>query len=106
MKHIQLFESWQREEEITLTSRQGRPIIVKTKHGKIEEITNDSGVSFPFHAGQPVTVFMKGWACNHGFSWNGKDACDPGEKKVFGVKVKDVPKGHEWRSIWPNKFRD
>jgi hypothetical protein len=49
---------------------------------------------------------MKGWACNHGFRWNGKDACDPGEKKVFGIKAKHIPKGHEWRHIWPNKFND
>lgn len=105
MKYIQLFESWHREEEIILTSRQGRDIKVTVKHGKIEEIDNQSGVTFPFFTGQPVTVFMKGWACNHGFKWNGENACDPGEKKVFGIKAKYIPKEHEWRKIWPGKFR-
>jgi hypothetical protein len=105
MKYIQLFESWNREEEITLTSRQGREITMRVKHGKIEEIDNESGVPFPFFTGQPVTVFMKGWACNHGFKWNGENACDPGEKKVFGIKTKYIPKEPEWRKIWPGKFR-
>lgn len=105
MKHIQLYESWHREEEIILTSRQGRDIVIKTKHGKIEEIDNEAGVPFPFFTGQPVTVFMKGWACNHGFKWNGESACDPGEKKIFGVKAKYIPKEHEWRRIFPGKFR-
>jgi hypothetical protein len=94
-----------REEEIVLTSRQGRKIKIKMTHGKIEEIDNESGVPFPFFTGQPVTVFMKGWACNHGFKWNGENACDPGEKKVFGIKTKYIPKEHEWRKIWPGKFR-
>lgn len=105
MKHIKLFENWIREEEIILTSRQGREIIVKTLHGKIEEIHNESGERFPFFEGQPVTVFMKGWACSHGFKWNGQDACDPGEKKVFGIKAKHIPQGHELRRLFPNKFR-
>ena len=106
IEYVQLFENWSREEEIVLTSRQGRDITIIVQHGKIEEIDNQSGVNFPFFTGQPVTVFMKGWACNQGFKWNGKDACDPGEKKVFGIKAKHIPKGHEWRNIWPGKFRD
>ena len=105
-QYVKLFENWSSEKIITLTSRQGRDIIITVRHGKIEEVDNQSGVRFPFVSGQLVTVFLKSWACNNGFSWDGKDACDPGEKKVFGVKVKDVPKGHEWRSIWPHKFND
>lgn len=106
MKHIALFESWMREEEIVLTSRQGRKITIEVKHGKIEEIENEAGITFPFFTGQPVTVFLKSWACNHGFKWNGTDPCDPGEKKVFGIKAKYIPKGHELRQMFPGKFRD
>ena len=105
-RFVALFESWMREEEIILTSRQGRKIFIKMTHGKIEEIDNESGVIFPFVTGQPFTVFMKGWACRNGFKWNGNDPCDQGEKKIFGVKTKHVPKGHEWRQIFPGKFRD
>ena len=48
------------------------------------------------------------WACNHGFKWregNGPDKDPYPEKRIFGVKVSDVPQGHEWRKIFPNKFR-
>ena len=106
MKHVVLFESWMREEEIVLTSQQGRTIKIEVKHGKIEEIENETGMKFPFFTGQPVTVFMKAWACNHGFKWNGENPCDPGEKKVFGIKAKYIPKGHELRHMFPGKFRD
>ena len=106
MRYIKLYENWQREEKITLTSRNGQSIEVITRHGKIDEIINDSEMPFPFHTGQLVTVFLKAWACNHGFKWNGKDACDPGEKKVFGIKAKHIPKGHELRQMFPGKFRD
>jgi len=27
------------------------------------------------------------------------------EEKIFGVRTKDVPHGHEWRRMFPNKFR-
>lgn len=108
--YIQLFESWQREEEIIMTSRLGRKILLKIRHGKIEEIENNSGIVFPFVTGQPLqNTFIKGWACRNGFKWNGEDACQPGrkpEKKIFGVRTKDVPKGHEWRQVFPGKFRD
>lgn len=105
MKYVKLFESFFDESEIVLTKGY-HTIIVKTKYGKIEEISNSSQIRFPFFTGQPVTVFMKGWACQHRFKWNGKDACDPGEKKVFGIKTKYIPKGHELRQIYPGKFRD
>jgi hypothetical protein len=105
--YIQLFENWQREEEIVMTSRMGREIIMKIHHGKIEEIENNTGIVFPFVTGQPLQIpFIKAWACRNGFKWNGKDACQQSEKKIFGVKIKDVPQGHEWRRIWPGKFRN
>jgi len=59
MRYIKLYENWQREEKITLTSRNGKSIDVITRHGKIDEIINDSEMSFPFHTGQLVTVFLK-----------------------------------------------
>ena len=30
---------------------------------------------------------------------------DIDERKVFGIKIKDIPKGHPLRFIYPNKFR-
>jgi len=43
------------------------------------------------------------WACNNNFYMDDRDTCP--EEKIFGVKVSDVPQGHEWRTIFPNKFR-
>jgi len=34
---------------------------------------------------------------------DGKDTCP--EKKVFGIKVSDIPQGHEFRKLYPNKFK-
>lgn len=105
---IKLYEAWNdRFEEIVLTSRQNRTIEVRARHGKIEEIDNNAGLRFPFVTGQLITVFMKQWACNNGFKWNGKNACqDPGEKKIYGIKAKHIPKGHVMRQVFPGKFRD
>ncbi len=107
MKYLKLFENWSREETIVL-SRKNRPnleITIKITNGRIEEIDNESGERFPFFIGQPVTVWMKGWACNNGFLWNGEDPCDRGDEKVFGIKTKDIPKGHFLRQAFPSKFR-
>jgi hypothetical protein len=100
--HVKLFESWLREEEIVLT-RGRAEIRILTRHGKIEEIVNDDRVPIPFFIGQPVTVFLRGWACSQNYKWNGKSAC-PDEEKVFGIKKKWIPQGHELRRMYPSKF--
>jgi hypothetical protein len=103
MRHVQLFESWLEEDEIVLSK--GRlEIRVVTRRGTIERIDNETGIKFPFFTGQPVTVFMKGWACSHGFKWNGESAC-PDEEKVFGIKKKHVPQDHWLRMAYPSKFK-
>lgn len=107
MEHIKLFESYF-DREITLTSRSGRSILFKVVGGKISGIDNRSGMNFPFSENQPYNRNVETWACNNGFMWKEgnspeKDPCP--EKKIFGVKISDVPKGHEWRRIFPNKFR-
>lgn len=105
-RYIALFEDYRRAEEILLTSRQGKKILILVQHGKIERIENESGIYFPYVENQPFqTPFVKNWACRNGFKWNGESACDPGEEKIFGIKKKFIPKGHEWRQIWPGKFK-
>jgi hypothetical protein len=47
---------------------------------------------------------MKTWACNNGFKWNGEDPCP--EEKLFGIRKKDIPQGHELRMMFPHKFRN
>ena len=91
------------ETKIVLTSRQGKEITFSVKNGKISDLENKSGVSFPFSEGQPYNQGVKFWAKNNGFKWNGESLED--DKKIFGIKTKDVPMGHEWRKMFPNKFR-
>ena len=113
MKYIRrIFENWhlEEEEEIVLTSRQEGKIIVRTKNGLIKEIEKPRTINFPFFKDQPVTVFMKNWACTNRFKWNGENAC-PEEKntttkRIFGIDTRYIPKEDTLRRIFPNKFRD
>ena len=104
MKHILVYESYSDSQEIKLTSRQGRLITFTIKGGRIESIQNDAGIRFPYAVGQGYNQSMKTWACNNGFKWNGEDPCP--EEKIFGIRKKDIPKGHELRMLFPHKFRD
>ena len=102
MKHLELYEQLENR-NVVLKSRQERTIKFKVMDGKISNIVNNSGVRFPFDEGEYYNMTIEIWCCNNGFTMNGKDMCP--EPKIFGVRVKDVPQGHEWRSIWPGKFK-
>lgn len=104
MNHITLYEHFHRQFEHTLTSRQGRDIKVMVEAGRIIHIDNQSGVRFPWVIGQSWNRSIETWACNNGFKINGNDPCP--EEKVFGIRAKDIPKGHELRLLYPHKFRD
>jgi hypothetical protein len=52
---------------------------------------------------EQYTRSIETWACNNGFKIDGKDPCP--EKKIFGIRAKDIPQGHELRMLFPNKFR-
>ncbi len=102
MKHIQLFESFH-ERKHTFTSRQGRNIVITVLGGRISNIVNDAGVNFPFSVGQGYTRSIETWACNNKFKMDGQDPCP--EEKIFGIRKKDIPQGHELRMMFPHKFR-
>ena len=89
---------------MTLTSRQGRDIILTLLGGSIKDIDNQSGVRFPFSVGQSYTRSIETWACNNGFKIDGKNPCP--EEKIFGIRKKDIPQGHELRLLYPHKFRN
>jgi 2'-5' RNA ligase len=72
--------------------------------GKIKEMDVQPGIRFPFVVGQLLNRNAETWACVNGYLMNGKDMC--GEKKIFGIRTKDVPQGHEWRHLFPNKFKE
>ena len=78
--------------------------VFKDGQGRILEIKRlNPRIRFPFSVGQTYNRSIETWACNHDFLIDGKDPCP--EKRIFGVKISDVPPGHEWRRIFPNKFR-
>jgi hypothetical protein len=92
--------------EITLTDKNNPRIkifVKKNKEGRIEEIDNPTNFRFPYQIGQMLGRNIETWACVNNFLLNGKDTCP--EKKVFGIKAKDIPQGHPFRKIYPNKFR-
>ena len=78
-------------------------IVTKTPDGRIVNIENETGMRFPFSVGQILNRTAEVWACNNNFLMDDKDTCP--EKKIFGVRASDVPQGHEWRHIFPNKFK-
>lgn len=85
------------------SKRTRRKITVKVQGGRITEVENESGVRFPFEVGSMWNSNTEVWACNNNFLLDGKDTCP--EEKIFGVRASDVPMGHEWRTMFPNKFR-
>ena len=104
MENIELYENYSNEKEIILTSRQNRAIRIIVLGGRIQSIDNNSGVNFPFRVGQQHTRSIEAWATNNSFSING--VAPKSEKKVFGIRAKDIPSGHELRMLFPGKFKD
>lgn len=103
MKHLQLFEAYG-ERKHTFTSIQGRTIVITVLGGRIKDIVNDAGINFPFRPGQSYTRSIETWACNNRFKMDGQDPCP--EEKIFGIRKKDIPQGHELRMLFPHKFRN
>jgi len=105
MKHIKYFKE-SVETEVVFTNKRNpnlKIIVKKSRDGRIISIDNETGIRFPFQVGQLMQRNVETWACNNNFLMDGKDTCP--EKKIFGVRAKDVPRGHEWRHIYPGKFR-
>lgn len=93
------------KETIVFSNKNKQEIIITiTKDGRIGSIVNESNLRFPYSLNQPYNRNLETWACNNGFKMNGKSTCP--EKKIFGIKISQIPKNHEWRRIYPNKFRE
>jgi len=89
---------------IVLTSRQSRTITLTHEGGRITEIVNESGIPFPYVVGQPFNRGLETWAENHNFLYDGVDL-EKRDRKIFGIRIQDVPQGHELRMLYPHKFR-
>ena len=106
MKHLKSFNESYQEKEIVFTNKNNSNLVImikKAPDGKITAIVNKANVRFPFQIGQSFTQNINTWACNNNFLIDGEDPCP--EKKVFGIRTKDIPKGHELRMMYPSKFK-
>lgn len=85
-----------------------RPQIIitvkKTPDGRIVELENNFNINFPFKIGQILNRNHEVWACNNHYLVDDKDTCP--EEKIFGIRKKDIPQGHELRILFPGKFRN
>jgi hypothetical protein len=96
-----------------LVNKRDQKIEVKLEGYKILEILNNANIRFPYNVGQSWNRSIETWACNNNFirieTWindrkaNELDPCP--EEKIFGIRAKDIPQGHELRLLYPNKFR-
>jgi hypothetical protein len=106
IENNEIEESLLTNSSITFTNKRNPRLVITiqldTKR-RISEIENKTGIRFPFSVGQLLNRNIEVWACNNNFLMDGKDTCP--EKKIFGVRASDVPQGHEWRHIFPNKFK-
>lgn len=104
MRILRFNESY--EKQIVFTHKNNRNITIivkKTPDGRISSIVNKSNIRFPFQVGQLLRRDVETWACNNNFLIDGEDLCPEG--KVFGIRVSDIPINHEFRRLYPNKFK-
>ena len=88
-------------------------ITVELQGSQIKSVVNSTGIRFPFSESAVWNRSIETWACNNRFgaieTWmNGRlhktlDPCP--EEKIFGIRKKDIPMGHELRMVYPHKFR-
>ena len=112
MKHLELYESFHQRTMVLKHKNHGE-IKVDLEGSRINNVENTTQINFPFNIGSSWNMSIYTWACNNNFLVvdtliNGRavkqeDPCP--EQKIFGVRTKDVPQGHEWRTLFPNKFR-
>jgi len=77
--------------------------LTTSNDGRIKTIDNPSKFRFPFNIGEFLNRGIETWANNNNFLMDGKDVGP--DKKIFGIKTKDIPQGHEFRHLFPNKFK-
>jgi hypothetical protein len=113
MKNLKLYESFNQRTMI-LRHKMSGEIIVNLQGSQIIEVVNNTNIRFPFLAGSFWNRSIESWSCVNNFktieTWiNGRlqNSLDPcPEEKIFGIRKKDIPQGHELRLLYPNKFRE
>ena len=78
-------------------------IVTVSKDLRITDVENFKGVRFPFNKGQILNRSIEIWCCINNYFMDGKDTCPT--EKIMGIKVTDIPEGHELRLLFPKKFK-
>lgn len=112
MRNLELYENFNQRTMI-LRHKMAGEITVELEGSRIKEVVNTTNIRFPFNIGSSWNRSIETWSCNNKFSvietWmNGRmvnkiDPCP--EEKIFGIRTKDIPMGHELRMLYPNKFK-
>ena len=101
MKHLKSFNE-SKHIEILLTNKSNSSIIKLVKSmNRIISIENESNYTFPFKVGDVINRGLETWARNNNFLIDGRDK----EEKIFGIRKKDIPMGHDLRMLYPSKFK-
>lgn len=113
MKNLALYENFTQRTMI-LRHKMAGEITVELQGSQIKNVENSTNIRFPFSVGSSWNRSIETWACNNRFgsieTWmNGRlyktlDPCP--EEKIFGIRKKDIPQGHELRMLYPHKFRN
>lgn len=112
MKNILLYENFH-QRTMVIRHKMSGEINVELQGSQIKNVSNSTNIRFPFNVGSNWNRSIETWACRNNFnsieSWiNGRliDKIDPcPEEKIFGIRKKDIPMGHELRMLYPHKFR-
>ena len=91
---------------VTFKNKNNPRLVITVKaypNMSIFAIENLNNIRFPYVVGQTLNMGHTTWACNNGYLVNNEDPCP--EKKIFGMRAKDIPQGHPLRHIYPGKFR-
>jgi hypothetical protein len=104
MKHLKAFNE-SKEIEVVLKNTRNPNIVIKLVKSlnRIVSIENKTNFRFPFKVGQTINRGLETWASNNNFLIDGKDYSP--EEKIFGIRKKDIPMGHDLRMLYPSKFK-
>lgn len=104
MKHLKSFNE-SKEIEVVLKNTRNPNIVIKfvKSMNRIVSIENKSNYRFPYRVGQLIDRGLETWTSNNNFLIDDKDYSP--EKKVMGIRTKDIPMGHELRMLYPSKFK-
>lgn len=104
MKYLKPFNESKEVEVVLRHTRNPNIVITLVKSmNRIIYIENKSNYRFPYRVGELINRGLETWASNNNFLIDDKDYS--ADKKVMGIRTKDIPMGHDLRMLYPSKFK-